>query len=444
MAKKLEKRTGIEPDPMQDPNYMPPIKEAVPLGIQHVMAMLVGNIAVPFIIGNALGLDIEQKIFLVQAAMLMAGVATLFQTIGIGPVGARLPVVQGTSFAFLGPLIGIGKTMGMAGVLGAAVLNGIFQIILAMFVDSVRRYIPPLISGLVVLTIGATLLAVSIRYTGGHPVPRLLPDFGAWYYIALAAFVLAIAIALRTMFAGFIGASGVFIAIVAGYLIGWPMGLVKVDSIVNASWFAIPSPLQFGIEFSGAMILVMAIMAFVTTVETIGDISGITVGGAGREATKKEIKGGILADGLGTLVAALGNAMPNTSFSQNVGLIAYTGVMSRHVVTISGLVLIAAGLVPKFGALITAIPNPVFGGAAIMMFGLVTASGIKLISRAPLTRRNLMIIAVSLAVGWGIYAVPEFTAGMAPTLKLLVATPIIPVAVLGFVLNLLLPEEDGA
>jgi len=429
---------------LKDPNYTPPMNEAIPLGFQHVCAMLVGNIAVPFIIGGALGLELADKIFLVQAALLMAGIATLIQTIGIGPVGARLPIMQGTSFAFIGPLIGIGKGLGMAGIFGAAILNAVFQIILAFFVNSVKKWIPPLVSGLVVLTIGASLLALSIKYAGGHPVPKVIgPAFGSFKFIALAALVVAIALFMRAKFPGTLGAAGIFIAIIIGYLIGLAMGLVNTASIAKAAWFSIPEPLHYGIEFSGAMVLVMIIMAFVTTIETIGDISGVTVGGADREPTTDELRGGILGDAFGTLIAALGNAMPNTSYSQNVGVISYTGVMSRHVVTIGAVILIISGLVPKFGAIINAIPNPVFGGAGIVMFGLIVAAGIRLIAQQKITRRNMIIIAVSLATGLGIFAVPEFTQHMNATVKILVATPIIPVAVIAFVLNAVMPEDGS-
>lgn len=445
MAKQpTKKELAEQAQQLKDPNYTPPMAEAIPLGFQHVCAMLVGNIAVPFIIGGALGLELADKIFLVQAALLMAGIATLIQTIGIGPVGARLPIMQGTSFAFIGPLIGIGKSLGMAGILGAAILNGVFQIILAFFVNAVKKWIPPLVSGLVVLTIGASLLAIAIKYAGGHPVPKVIgAEFGSFKFIALASLVVAIALFLRAKFPGTLGASGIFIAIIIGYLIGLAMGLVNTGSIANAAWFAVPEPLHFGIKFSGAMVLVMLIMAFVTSIETIGDISGTTVGGADREPTSEELKGGILGDGVGTLIAALGNAMPNTSYSQNVGVISYTGVMSRHVVTIGAVVLILAGLIPKFGAVINAIPNPVFGGAGIVMFGLIVAAGIRLVAQEKLTRRNMIIIAVSLATGLGIAAVPEFTQHMSGNVKLLVATPIIPVAVIAFVLNLVLPEDGS-
>ncbi len=429
---------------LKDPNYTPPMNEAIPLGFQHVCAMLVGNIAVPFIIGGALGLELADKIFLVQAALLMAGIATLIQTIGIGPVGARLPIMQGTSFAFIGPLIGIGKGLGMAGIFGAAILNAVFQIILAFFVNSVKKWIPPLVSGLVVLTIGASLLALSIKYAGGHPVPKVIgAKFGSFEFIGLAALVVAIALFMRAKFPGTLGAAGIFIAIIVGYLIGWAMGLVNTASIAKAAWFAVPEPLHYGIKFSGAMVLVMIIMAFVTTIETIGGISGVAAGGADREPTTEELRGGTLGDAFGTLIAAFGNAMPNTSYSQNVGVISYTGVMSRHVVTIGAVILIIAGLVPKFGAIINAIPNPVFGGAGIVMFGLIVAAGIRLIAQQKITRRNMIIIAVSLATGLGIATVPEFTQHMNATVKILVATPIIPVAVIAFILNMIMPEDGS-
>jgi NCS2 family nucleobase:cation symporter-2 len=421
----------------QDPDRLPPLPQALALGLQHVLAMIASNITVPLIILGAAGFATEANVIFLQAAILAAGVATLIQTIGIGPVGARLPVVQGTSFAYIPVLIPIAKSLGMAAVLGGALLSGIAQMVLGLFVGRIRHMIPPLVSGIVVVTIGLSLLPVGIRYAGGGVNAS---DFGDPKHLLLSGLVIVVAVALRGIFAGFLGAAGVFLAIVTGYLAALSLGMVNLAPVAEAAWLSMPDPLHYGMAFPVAVIVPMIVLAFVTSVETVGDISGITVGGAGREPSNRELRGGILGDGLGTVLAALLNALPNTSYSQNVGLVSFTGVMSRHVVSLGALVLIAAGFVPKIAAVAVTIPPAVLGGAMTVMFGLVTAAGIKLMSLASLDRRDLIVIALALGLGLGIDAVPDIARVMPDAIKPLLVSGIVPAALVAFLLNLVLPR----
>ena len=231
------------------------------------------------------------------------------------------------------------------------------------------------------------------------------------------------------------------IGLVVGYVAAIPFGMVNFSNVASAQWIAIPEVMKYGFDFQTAAILGMCIIAVVSAIETIGDINGITKGGANRDATDKEISGGTMADGLGSAIASLFGGMPNTSYSQNVGLVAMTGVMSRHVVTIGAIFLIAAGLIPKIGALVAAMPNPVLGGAAIVMFGMITGAGIKLLNDVNMNRRNMMIIALSLAIGLGLKSVPEAVKFAPQTLKILLTSGLFPAALIAVVLNLLLPEE---
>ena len=448
---------------LRDPDYRPPMVEAVPLGIQHVLAMFAGNITVPLLIALAAGP--EYITVLVQIALLAAGIATLIQTIGIGPVGARLPIVQGTSFAYVGILTAAikgGATL--AAVFGASLVGGLFQMILGQFIPQIRKLIPALVSGVVVMTIGFTLLPVGIKYSAGcgaYPAPFCeAAGFGHASNWAMALFVIVVILLVRRYGRGAWSTSSVFIGLVVGYLAAIPFGMVNPDAaakISDAAWIGLPGR-WFGLEFTTSAALglmgLMIIMAFITTIETVGDISGITAGGADREPTDRELKGGIMADGLGSAVVALFGGLPNTSYSQNVGLVSFTRMMSRHVVTAGAVFLILCGLVPKLAAVIGAMPQPVLGGAAIVMFGLIVSAGLKLIARSGLTTRNMLIAAISLGLGMGLWQVEQLAraAGFGPLPLEVLPSWSVPLFVSGIVvsgvtaalLNAVLREDEAA
>ena len=425
---------------LKNPDHMPPLNQAIPLGIQHVLAMFASNVTPAIIIAGVAGISGGDKVFLIQMAMLFSGIATLIQTIGIGPVGARLPIVQGTSFAFIPIMIPIAKTAGMATVLGSALVGGIFHFLIGTFIGKIRHALPPLVTGTVVLAIGLALMPVGIKYAaGGAHIP---PDFGAFKYWVLALIVIVVTLGLKFFVKGFVSSAAVLIGLVAGYLVAIPMGLVNFSSVASAGWFQVPIPLHFGLDVNVAAVIGMCFMSIVSAIETVGDISGITKGGANREATDKELSGGTMADGVGTALAALFGALPNTSFSQNVGLIAMTGVMSRHVVTIGAVFLVVAGLIPKVGAVVSAMPIAVLGGGVIIMFGMVASAGLKLLADVELNRRNMLIIAISLSIGLGFQAVPDALNALPSTLQLLLKTGLLPVAFISVVLHLVVPEDE--
>ena len=241
-----------------------------------------------------------------------------------------------------------------------------------------------------------------------------------------------------------VSAASILIGIIAGFVVAALLGEIRWEKIAAAGWFAFPMPLQYGIDFVWGAVILMLFMSIVTTIETIGDISATTMGGANREATDKELSGGIMADGVGTAFASIFNAMPNTSYSQNAGLVAFTGVISRHVGTVAGVILILLGLFPKLGGIIAAMPDSVIGGAAIIMFGLIAGAGIKLISKSEMSQRNVLILALSLSFGIGLYAFPEFVAHVPDfgiKLGLLLTTGLIPAGLLAFILNATLPKK---
>ena len=427
------------------PDKKLPLNKSIPLGIQHVLAMFAGNITVPIIVAGVFGQTPEQKIFLIQMALFVAGVATIIQTVGYKEIGARLPIVQGTSFAFI-PIMLPFKAAGLGAVFTAAFIGGIFQIFIGKVLKPIRHLFPPLVTGIVVLMSGFSLLKVGFMYAGGggwlmNNKPEIFANAN---HLTVAASVFIVAIFFNLRGKGMASAASILIGIVAGFIVAAALGMVNYGKIASASWFAFPMPLQYGIDFVPGAIILMLFMSVVTTIETIGDISATTMGGAKREATDKEISGGIMADGVGTAFGAIFNAMPNTSYSQNAGLVAFTGVVSRHVGTIAGIVLVLMGLFPKLGGIIAAMPESVIGGAAIIMFGMIVAAGIKLISRAEMDQRNLLILALSLSFGIGMSLLPDFVKNIPDfgiSLKLLLTTGLIPAGLLAFALNAIMAKK---
>ena len=439
------------PEQLRDPNYTPPIATAIPLGIQHVLAMFVSNVTPAIIVCGAAGFgfgsnsaDFPQMIYMIQMSMFFAGVATLFQSIGVGPVGARLPIVQGTSFAFIPimiPLVAGKGVDAIAVLMGGVFVGGLFHTSLGLFIGKIRFALPPLVTGLVVTMIGLALVKVGIQYAAGG-VPAIgTPEYGSALNWTMAWVVILVTLGLKFFARGMLSVSAVLVGLMAGYAVAALLGQVNLGNVGSASSFALPNPLHFGIEFSVAAIVGFCLMSFVSAVETVGDVSGITKGGAGREATDKEIQGATFADGFGTAVSGLFGALPNTSFSQNVGLIAMTGVMSRGVVTIGALFLILCGLIPKIGAVISSIPIEVLGGGVIVMFGMVVAAGISMLSDVDWNRRNMVIFAIALSLGLGLQLEPGALQHLPDTLQVLATSGILPAALISIVLNLVLPEE---
>lgn len=446
------------PKQLRDPNFTPALHRAIPLGIQHVLAMFVSNVTPAIIIAGAAGFGFgsdagaqgfPDMTYLIQMSMLFAGIATLFQTIGMGPVGARLPIVQGTSFAFIPIMIPLvaGKGVDALPILfGGVLVGGLFHALLGTVIGKIRFALPPLVTGLVVTMIGLALVKVGIQYAAGGVPAINSPEYGSLLNWSVALVVVFVTLGLKFFAKGMLSVSAVFIGIIAGYLVAlFFTDMVSFESIATsmsrAAAFQVPSPFAYGFEFSLAAVIGFCLMAFVSAVETVGDVSGITKGGAGREATEKEIQGATYADGFGTALSGIFGGLPNTSFSQNVGLIAMTGVMSRHVVTIGAIFLIICGLVPKVGALIRTIPIEVLGGGVIVMFGMVVAAGISMLSDVKWDRRNMVIFAIALSVGLGLQLDPKAVQYLPDTLRILMTSGLLPAALIAIVLNLVLPEE---
>jgi len=428
-----------------DPNITPPMGQAAPLGLQHVLAMFASNVTPSIIVAGAAGLQFGgiEQVYLIQMAMLFAGIATLFQTVGFGPVGARLPIMQGTSFAFVGVLAGIAATQGLGVALTSCIIGGLIHFALGSVIANIRYLFPPLVTGLVILAIGLYLVPVGIKYAAGGAADFQMAaeSFGSLMHWTVALTVIVVALGFKFMTKGILSNAAILLGLIAGYLVAFMFGMVNFAAVGKASWVTGLQTLPYGFEFNLGAVIGVTIVSIVSAVETIGDTSATAKAGAGREATDEEISGATYADGLGTAVAGVFGGLPNTSFSQNVGIVGMTGIMSRHVVTIAGAIMVICGLIPKIGAIIASMPLPVLGGGVIVMFGMVAAAGLNVLSEIKMSRRNMIIIALSLSIGLGFNLVPSAVQYLPGIWKTLATSAVAPTAFLAIILNQILPEE---
>lgn len=415
--------------------------KSILLGLQHVSVMIVPSTAVAFIVAGAVGLDAATTAFLVQMVVLFAGIATVIQAYTVGPVGAKLPIVMGTSFAFVGALSTIGAQSGLDTVFGALVIAGfVVPGLIGWQFKRIEAFFPPLVTGLIVVIIGLYLIPVGMQYSAGGVGAE---DFGSMINIGLAALVLLIAVLFNLFLKGVWRLLSIIIGIGVGYAVAIALGIVDFTPIIEAGWFEIPSPGPFGFAFDPIALITFGFLFLVSSMETIGDMAGITAA-EGRNPSRDEFRGGIFADGF---VSALGGAFgsfPQTSFSQNVGIINFTGVMSRYVVGIGGIILILLGLIPKFGAVVTTIPDAVFGGAVLVMVAMVAASGMRLLFlNIDMNRRNMVIIATSLGLGLGVATVPEALAGLPEGAQTFFGEPVIMTGMVALILNTFVPGDSS-
>ena len=428
-----------------DPNITPPMGQAAPLGLQHVLAMFASNVTPSIIVAGAAGLQFggAEQVYLIQMAMLFAGIATLFQTIGFGPVGARLPIMQGTSFAFVGVLAGIAATQGLGVALTSCIIGCLIHFALGSVIANIRYLFPPLVTGLVILAIGLYLVPVGIKYAAGGAADFQMAaeSFGSLMHWTVALTVIVVALGFKFMTKGILSNAAILLGLIAGYLVAFMFGMVNFAAVDKASWVTGLQTLPYGFEFNLGAVIGVTLVSIVSAVETVGDTSATAKAGAGREATDEEISGATYADGLGTAVAGVFGGLPNTSFSQNVGIVGMTGIMSRHVVTIAGAIMVICGLVPKIGAIIASMPLPVLGGGVIVMFGMVAAAGLNVLSEIKMSRRNMIIIALSLSIGLGFNLVPSAVQYLPGIWKTLATSAVAPTAFLAIILNQILPEE---
>ena len=392
-----------------------PLRQAIPLGMQHVLAMFVGNLTPLMIICGVCGISSSEPalyVTLLQNAMLAAGLITLIQLWSIGPVGGQVPVIMGTSSGFLGVMKGVAANPAMGGgivaysaIVGAAMVGGVCEAALGFFIKPLRKFFPPVVTGSVVLAIGLSLISVGVNSFAGGSGAK---DFGSVPNLLLGLLV----------------------------YVNW-------SKIAEAKWFSVPQLLPVKPAFNLHAILSILIMFLVTAVETIGDISGCVEGGMGREATAKELSGGVVCDGVGSVISSLFSSLPTTSFSQNVGLVTMTKVVNRMALTCGAVFLVLAGLSPKLAAVISIMPQSVLGGAAVMMFASIAVSGIKLLTKFGITNRVVTIVSIAMGLGFGLGATANALSGLPQAVQLIFGgSGIVPAAVLAIILNIAIPKEQ--
>jgi xanthine permease len=380
-----------------------PVDEVLPaaqlgaFGLQHVLAMYAGAVAVPLIVGGSLGMKGADLAYLITADLLLCGVATLLQCVGWWRFGVRLPIMQGCTFAAVTPMVLIGKDGGLPAIYGSVIVAGLAMILLAPVFGRLLRFFPPLVTGTVILVIGLSLLPVAGNWAAGGQGAK---DFGEPKNIALAAGVLVAVLAIQRFAPPFLSRVAVLAGIVLGMVVALPLGFTDFSGVGDADWVGISTPFHFGTpSFQGAAIVSMLVVALVTMTETTGDF--IAVGElTGRRIEPRRLADGLRADGVSTVLGGIFNTFPYTAFAQNVGLVGMTRVRSRWVVATAGGILVLLGLLPKLGAVVAAIPAPVLGGAGLVMFGSVAANGLRTLATVEFKdNHNLTVVAVSLAVG---------------------------------------------
>lgn len=419
-------------------NDTPSIGTQILLGLQNIFAAFGGIIAVPLVISSALGFDGAASTAVLSASILAAGIATVIQSKGVGPVGAKIPCIMGTDFTFVAPAIAVGAVGGLPAIVGATILGSLVEVILSYFIKPLMKLFPPLVTGTVVCLIGLTLLPVSVDWAAGGVGAA---DYGSLINVSIAMLVMIITLLLNRYGNAMISSASILIGMVIGYIICIPLEMVDFTLVKEASWFSIPRLFEYGVSFDLKYVLPFIPAYFVTTIETVGCLASIC------EVSKikvedKTVGKGVLADAVGSSIAGVVGAFPNTTFSQNVGLIPLTRNASRAVAMMAGILLIGLGFFPKFAALINIMPQPVLGGVGIVMFGTIAAAGIKTLSTVEINNRNLLIIATSIGLGLGVTFRPEFISKLPEALKMIFSSGISTGTIVALILNKVLKEEE--
>lgn len=416
---------------------------AFPQAMQHVLAMLIGNITPPMLIAGIVGCSVEEKIMLTQSAMIIGGITTLLQLYPVFGFGMALPNVMGVAFAYMPILTMIGQQYGIAAIFGSQLVAGLLSIFLGMFIGKIRRFFPPIVSGTVVISIGLSLYKTAINYIGGGAAVTAAGTFGSGKFWILAVVTLCVTLACNFFGKKYLKSAGMLIGIGVGYVIALLMGdVVSFADFGNAGYFSLPIPLYFGLEFHADAIFMMTLMYVVQAVQTIGDVSSTTMGGFGRECTNEELGGAIKGQGICGMIGACIGGLPTDPYSQNVGLICTTKVVVRRVFLMVGIVMLAAGICPKFSAIMATIPQPVLGGATVTVFAAITMSGIELLKEQPMNYRNKMIVGIALAIGVGIDAAPAILQFCPQLVKNILGSSLMVSFLISFILNIIVPEDN--
>lgn len=449
-----EAPTAIESDLIYGLEARPPFVESIFVALQHVFACFVGIITPGLIICGALEVPPADTTFILSMSLVVSGIATFIQAKRFGPVGSGLLSVQGTSFAFLGPIIAAGLAVTGAGgtpqealqlIFGLCFFGAFVEIIISRFLHLANKIITPLVTGVVVTLIGLTLIKVGITSMAGGVPAQNNDTFGSPLYLGIAFLVLAVIVALNSVNNNFFRMSSIVIGLIVGYLISIPFGLVDFSNLSQLPLVALPIPFRYGLGFNWGAFIPFAFLYLITAIESIGDLTATSaISGEPIEGPKyfRRIKGGVLGDGINSIIAACFNTFPNTTFSQNNGVIQLTGVGSRYVGYFISVIFIILGLFPIIAGIFQALPQPVLGGATIVMFGTVAVAGIKILSCVNLTKRNSIILAVALGLGLGVTFVPEMLDASPELIKSLFSSGISTGGITALVLNIIIPGRE--
>lgn len=418
---------------------VPSLREVTPLGLQHVVAAFVGIITPAILVSGVTGLSPADTTILIQMSLIVSALSTIIQLFPIKGIGSGLPVIMGISFAYVPTLLAIGGQFDIATIFGAQIAGGIAAFIFGVFVKQLRRFFPPLVTGTVIFTIGLSLYPVAIRYMAGGAGSATFGSMSNWF-VAMVTFIVVIFLTYFTK--GITKLAAILIGMVVGYIVAYVMGMVSFASVGEASWFQIVAPLHFGVKFEISAIISLVVMFIVNSVQAIGDFSSTTLGGMDREPTDKELAGGIKGSGLASAISALLGGLPIATYSQNVGIVTVNKVINKIVFLLAAIVFLVAGLIPKFAAVLTTIPQAVIGGGTLSVFAMIAMTGIKMISSADLNPRNTAVVGLAVALGVGITSVPGALDGFPAWVNTVFGSSSVVISTLAAIIfNLTLPKH---
>ncbi|MCI6092896.1 purine permease [bacterium] len=425
-------------------NGKPSMTQALPLALQHVVAMIVGCVTPAIIVASVAGLSTKDSIILIQAALVMSAITTLIQLYpfiktGSFKIGSGLPVIMGISFAYVPTMQAIAGSYDVATILGAQIVGGIVAIIVGVFIKQIRKFFPPLITGTVVFAIGLSLYPTAINYMAGGTSNS---SYGSWQNWLVAFITLIIVTALNHYGRGIWKLASILIGIIVGYVVSLFFGMVDFSSVAGASWFQLPSVMHFGIKFEPSACIAIGVLFAINAIQAIGDFSATTTGGLDRMPTDEELTGGIVAYGFSNILSAFFGGLPTATYSQNVGIVSSTKVVAKRVFGMAAGILLVAGLIPKFSSILTTIPYCVLGGATVSVFASIAMTGVKLITSAPMDYRNTTIVGLAIALGMGVTqanaALSSFPAWVTTVFG---KSPVVLATITAIVLNLVLPKQ---
>ncbi|MGL4992171.1 MAG: uracil-xanthine permease family protein [Sarcina sp.] len=421
-----------------DINGKPSLKKSLPLSLQHVLAMIVGNVTPALIVASATNLNASDRTILVQCSLFIAGIATLMQLYPLRGVGSGLPVIMGVSFAYVPTLTAIGSIYGIEAIFGAQIFGGIVSIIVGIFIKQLKKIFTPIVTGTVVFTIGLSLYPIAINYMAGGVGAT---DFGAPINWGLSLVTLGVVLYCSQFMKGYFKLASILVGIIVGYIIALFLGKVDFSAVSLAAWVQVPQPFHFGIKFVPSAIISVVAIFIVSAVEAVGDFTATTESAMNREVKDKELSGGIIGNGVASLIASIIGGLPTATFSQNVGIVAMTKVISKSIFVIASVFMLLAGFIPKFGALITTIPQSVLGGATISVFAMITMTGIKILIKEELSGRNIMVIGLAIALGMGVSQVPDALTKFPEWVNMVLgSSPVVITSIVVIGLNMILPK----